>query len=67
MDMRRCGLLGRGTTMCKGLERRVRHCITGNLIMTRIYGGGARKGDAEMHTGSEYGDLLIQKFSLTAM
>ena len=28
---------------------------------------GAIKGDAEMHIGSEYGDLLIQKFSLTAM
>lgn len=28
---------------------------------------GARKGDAEMWTGSEYGDLLIRKFSLSAM
>lgn len=28
---------------------------------------GAIKGDAEMRIGSEYRDLLIQKFSLTAM
>lgn len=28
---------------------------------------GARKGDAEMCAGSEDGDLLIRKFSLSAM
>ena len=28
---------------------------------------GVRKGDAEMGTGNEYGDLFVQKLSLTAM
>lgn len=28
---------------------------------------GVEQGEAEMSTGSEYGDLLIQKHSLSAM
>ena len=42
VDMGRCGLLGRGTSMCKGLETSVRYCITSTLVMTGIYSGGKK-------------------------
>lgn len=69
VDVGRNGLPpDRRKNMCKGQGKRVSMLSSWDFEGDRnIQQGLQRSSETEMHTGSEYGDLLIQMLSLPAV